>query len=271
MIRSISRALLTLLFTYIIAIGATFNGVISPDFKPLTLALLAVVAGLWLIVRWRRGWRWHHTPLDAVMLLWALAFVVALLANQDVWRRSLMAFWYMAVYIGTWYILQDVLANGGVSRAALIDASLITGLIVMLFGYLQVYGWVKTQLPLILNNRAAFDLPRPVSTLGNTNALGTFMIVLTAFALGRLVVVKNTPGRIIMGIYSGLAILLAVLTYSRGTWLGLGAALGVFGCLLLMHHNLLSITRLREGWSGLARVTGGGSALWLPSALSPWS
>ena len=207
MIRSdtILRLALTLLFTYLIAIGATFNGLVFPQFRMITLTLMSLLLIIWLVIRWRRGWRWHTTPLDGVFLLWALAFGFSLAANGDSWRRIDMGLWHIGVYVVVWYVLQDALANRGIDREVLVDALLIAGLVVMIFAVWQVKTWLDTQWPLIVDGLAPFDLPRPVSTLGNTNALGGFLVVLTPFALGRWVSLRDHFGRVVLGFYSTLA------------------------------------------------------------------
>jgi putative inorganic carbon (HCO3(-)) transporter len=239
---SIVRVVLVLLFTYLVAIGATFNGVLDPQFKIDTLAMVALGAATWLFLHWRRGWVWHRTVLDGVFLLWALAFALSLAANLDVWRRIVMGLWYVGVYVGVWYILHDALANRGVKREMLVDALLITGLIVMLFGYVQSYAW-------LIHNGAGV-LPRPVSTIGNTNALASFLVVLIPFALARFAAARNPLGRIVLGIYSLLAMVLLIFTDSRGAWLGLAAALVVWGALVFAQRDMLSAARLREWWQG---------------------
>ena len=153
----VARALLTMLFSYAIAIGATFNGIFNPEFSPITLGMIALMLGVWLFIRWRQGWKWHRTPLDEVFFLWALAFGLSLLANTDATRRIAIGLWYVSLYIGVWYILQDGLANNAFSRHTLIDALLISGFVIIFFGYLQLQGWLVKALTIGLT---ALALPR---------------------------------------------------------------------------------------------------------------
>lgn len=245
----------TILFNYAIAIGTTFNGVLSPEFHIPTLALTGITVAVWLFLHWRRGWVWHRTPLDGVMLLWVAAFGLSLVANLDVWRRIAIGLWYVAAYIGVWYMLHDLIANEGVSRDTLVDGLLICGIVVLIFGFVQSRDWFTVSLPLMLSGIIPFGLPRPVSTLGNPNALANFLVVLIPFALARTFSARLLVGRIVMGIYALMALLLLFLTYSRGAWIGIGAGILVWGGLLLVERNLLSRKALTGWWSQKATLT----------------
>lgn len=258
---SIVRAVLVVLFGYLLSLGATFTGVVTPEFSSITLAIAALLAFVWLMAHWIGGWRWHHTPLDGVFLLWAVAFVVSILANSETWRRSVIALWYVGLYIGVWYALSDLIANRAAKRETIIDAFLFGGLIVLAFGVWQITfgsGGVR---------------PRPVSTLGNPNFLGAFLVVLTPLALGRLASVRNRVGRFVLVLYMLVSVGLLLLTGSRGSWIGLAAALAVWGVLTLAHQDLLSFSKLRVWWrtqsarvrvlvgsAGLVAVVGAGAA-----------
>src|SRR5690606_16286306 len=111
-----------------LTIGGTFNGLVEPRFRLLSLAGLALLLAAWLLARWRGGWRWHRTPLDAAVVLWALAFGLSLLTNLDAWRRIAIGLWYMGLYAGVWFLLLDLLANRRLARAGLVDALLLAGL-----------------------------------------------------------------------------------------------------------------------------------------------
>jgi putative inorganic carbon (hco3(-)) transporter len=240
----------TLLFNYAIAIGTNFNGILNPEFHTLTLALTGVTSAGWLLLHWRRGWVWHRTSLDVVMLLWIAAFGLSLVANLEVWRRIAIGLWYVAAYIGVWYMLYDLIANNALSRDTLVDGLLICGLVVLIFGFIQSRNWFIVSLPLILSRTIPFGLPRPVSTFGNANTLANFLIVLIPFALTRAVSARLLFGRIVMGIYALLALLLLFLTYSRGGWLGMVAGLFIWAVLLLAQRNLLSPKGLTLWWGG---------------------
>lgn len=249
----IVRAVLILLFTYLLALGATFNGVLTPDFKQLTLLVMALSLGVWQFVRWRRGWMWHRTPLDGAFGVWAVAFVIALVFNLETARRSLIGLWYVGIYIVVWYVLCDLLANRALRRDTLVGAFLVSGIIILLFGYLQVQGWLVNRLPLMTAGVIPFDLPRPVSLIGNTNGLACFLLVLIPLVGAVFSGLRRRFERWVMGVYGAAALLMLFLTYSRGAWLGFAVGAGVGLALTLASHNLLSVARLREVWGSLGR------------------
>lgn len=246
----IALALAVLALSYLLAVGATWNGILNPQFPPLTLSLSALLIGGWLLLRRRAGWRWHRTALDGALPLWILAFGLSLLANLDAARRIAIGLWYMGLYIGVWYALHDLLANRPRWRDTLVDALLIAGVVVVTFGYAQLQGWLTQAARLGI---AAAPLPRPVSVFGNPNFLSSFLIVLIPLILSRAALAKGAPPRALLLLYALLSALLLLLTSSRGAWLGLLAGGALWGALLLAHHDLLSFRRLRAWWDGQTR------------------
>lgn len=247
------RAVVILLMSYLLTVGATFTGVLTPEFQPVTLGMVALAVAGWLLLRWREGWRWHRTALDTAFALWGLALAASLLANPDVWRRSAIALWYVGLYVGVWYVLQDSIASGRLRRDTLVDGLLIGGVVVLLVGYLQLVTWAQTWLPLMLDGRADLTLPRLVSTPGNANALGNFLVVLLPFAAGRFLAARLRLSRVVMGGYTLLTAGLLFLTFSRGAWLGAAAGLGVMGGLSMAHYGLLSRGALAGRWRAQSR------------------
>jgi O-antigen ligase/tetratricopeptide (TPR) repeat protein len=250
----LARALVTIIFSYAVSVGATFNGIFDPALRSLTLAGLGLLAAAWLLVHWQRGWRWHRTPLDAVFLLWLASFALSLLANTDTWRRQAIGLWYVGLYIGMWYVLTDCLSNGGLARRTLVDGLLIGGFVVLIFGYLQTYVFLSMQ----LRGGLPLSLPRPVSTLGNANALGSFLVVLIPFALTACVSARAAFVKIIMGLYTVLALVLLFLSFSRGAWLGTAVGLVVWAALWLAAYGLLGRNPLRTWWGGRTAIARAG-------------
>ena len=251
------RALTAAALVYALAVGGTYNGLTDPRFRLLSLGGLAFLLLIWLAARWRGRWIWTHTPLDGAAALWALAFGLSLLANQDVWRRSAVGLWYMGLYAGLWYMLLDALANRRLTRAGLLDALLLAGVTTLVFGYLQV----ATSLG------AGARLPRPVSTLGNSNSLAAVLVVLLPLALVRAAGASSTLTRTVYALYALAVGLLLVLTQSRGAWIGAGAGLIVLGVLLLSHYRLLSLRELLSRWASLSSSTQTALALGLAAGL----
>lgn len=210
----VARFLLIALMIYLSTpMGMTFNGILNPDFQRWNLLLLFGLVILWLWSRRRGVWRWHKTPLTWLWGLWALSFVVSFVANPDVWRRSLIAIWYMGLYAGFWFVSHDCLANRRLNRVDWIDALLIAGGVIIGFGYIQVINQIG-------QNALFSTISRPVSLLGNANALGAYLVVIIPLAISRAISARRSLFRLGWVCYALFATALLLLTFSRGAWLG---------------------------------------------------
>lgn len=247
MIRSSTmiRALVVLLAAYLFSLGATWNGILIPDLRGISLWALLLVTGTWLLIRTLRGWRWHNTPVDLMLPLWFGVFGLSLLANDEAWRRIVIGVWFAGLYALVWVLLLDLLARRVVDRDMLADGLLFAGVIVIGFGYLQLRS--------LSFDLAALELPRPGSVIGNPNALAGFLVVLFPLAISRFIYIKNRIARWVLAIYALAALLLLFLTFSRGGWLGGGVALVTLLVLALHHAGMLSRSALAGWWRGLSQ------------------
>lgn len=233
--RSLERLAITLVCLYLLSpFGATFNGVVIPDAHFATYALILVVLAAWLAMRIRWNWTWHRTALDPIMPLWLLAIAVSLLANPDVSHRSLIALWFVGAYIGAWYLLHDWVANRPASRELIVEGLLASGLIVFIFSALQMLY--------------SGNLLQPVSILGNTNALGSVLLVVIPYSLRKAWRENAGAGRTVWRLYSVAAIFNIIVTLSRGAWIGLFGALFTLLLLALAHKRLLSPAGFLAWW-----------------------
>lgn len=217
--------------------GATFHGTVIPDSQPLTFGLIALSLMLWLANRRGGRWRWRVSSLDATLPLWAIAIVASSIANPETASRSAIGLWFVLLYVGTWYVLHDLVTNYAAAREWLIDGLLSAGILLMLFSLLQM----------LMSGRWL----QPVSLIGNANALGTVMLVVVPIAIGRMLATSRLLFGIIWAAYATSAVAIVMLTLSRGAWLGLIAAVCTLLVLYLQGRNLLSIGQLRRRWRTL--------------------
>ena len=214
--------------------GATLNGVVTPDTQALAYGLIFAALVAWSVLRIRHKWRWRRSSLDPVMPLWLLAIGASMLANPEAMRRGLIALWFVAAYIGAWYFLQDWLANRPCSKELIVDGLLGAGLMVIIFSALEM----------LYTGR----LLQPVSLMGNSNALGTVLVVIVPLALRKVWQARDGAPRAVWRLYSAVAIANLILTLSRGAWIGLVAACATLLLLLLAHYGLLSPARILVWW-----------------------
>lgn len=225
---------------YLTSIGATFNGILAfPQIQPFTLLIFAISVISWLGWHRRRGW--YRTPLDAVLVLWLVVVGISIAANPATARRSLEAVWYLGLYAAVWYLLMDLMAQGFLRRY-LSEAFVFSSLLIVLVGLLQTGTMMTTN----TDNR-------PVSLIGNPNALGAYLVVLLPFIIVPALTIKNRLGQWVLGGYALATVVLLIATNSRGAWLGFGASLAMLMFLLLAHHDLLSWQRLKNFWQAQSR------------------
>lgn len=222
-----------------VSVGATFNGLLAiPSLRIITLICLFLLAGIWLIVRIRHSWRWQRTAFDVPILLGVLAIIISMSANPDTLHRSADAVWFLSLYVLIWYTLTDAITNG-LKREMLVEAVLIAGFILVLFGYVQVAAQLGT---------SAASLPRPVSLAGNPNAFGAILLIWLPLALGAAQQSKIRIIQRMLWVYAGLIVVLLGLTFSRGAWLGGIASLFVYTLLQLQVRGWLRPDTLRDRW-----------------------
>ncbi len=238
------RAVVMIAMSYLVTIGATFNGILDPAFQNFTLIGLGVMAAVWFIVRWVRGWRWHQSPLDWVILMWLAAFALSMLANLDAWRHISIGLWYAGLYIGLWYFFSDVLTNSAVRRETVVEGVLLSSVIVFFFAFFQLMPWFEQ---LSAYGMSGFFLPRPGSTLGNPNFLGAYLAVLIPLILARLFTASK-PNRVMLGAYLLLALFVLVLTYSRGAWIGAAAGIAVCTGMVLNRTGRINMRGMLDWW-----------------------
>ena len=230
----LKRALFMLLVIYILLVGATYDGILDPGKRLISVIGIGALLLIWLGLRWRGHWHWHQTALDGVILIWIAAFTLSLVSNLESWRRIATGLWYVGAYIGVWYVLQDAFANRGLRREWLIDALLIAGVPVVFVGFAQVEVALTSHLP----------LPRPVGTLGNANTLGALLVLLLPLIVGRLKTGRNPLARTLLFVYAVASVAMLGLSFSRGGWIGCVVALAVWASLSLP---------LRKWWGRLNR------------------
>lgn len=229
----LARALTAIVVVYVLLLGGTFTGVLLLNAQILSLALLTGGVLIWLGVAWRRPFAHSEAALDGALAVWGGAFALSALSHPS--GRVAIAMWWFALYAGVWLLLVD-LRQRGLRESWIVDAALIAAVPVMLLAVAQVARWYVAWFALD-SVRVAYVPPRPPSTLGNANALGTVLAMLLPLGLVRWYQVRRMPlARVVLSLWVVLALLVLYLTFSRGAWLS-----AVGGIVVLL--TLVSSTR----------------------------
>jgi putative inorganic carbon (hco3(-)) transporter len=225
-----------------------WTGVLNPQHRWVSLALIAVFVSVWLIIRWRLKWTWHQTPLDRVFILWIAVFILSTVANPAHLRRILVGLWYIVTIVGIWYVLLDMLANGGLTRWRLAVSLLISGLPSLFVGVIHLLLWFSIWQPFLLAGYRSVPFARVIGTLENPNLFAAFLNILIAVSLGLCFMSRRRLWKILLGVYAAIALFLLVPTLSRGGWLGGIATLGSFGVLMVIYRPAL-IAPFQRWWT----------------------
>jgi putative inorganic carbon (HCO3(-)) transporter len=239
------------LYAYVTTLGAT-DGLLDPDMRMQALMILTALCGGWLLWRTLRGWTWHPTALDLPLLVWMVAIALSIAFNLEVWRRSMIGVWYATLYFIVWYWLSDLIANRIISRTQLIAVVPLGALLTIAKGLEESQPWFVERLPLLLNGSIPFELPRPSGLLGNPNILAAILVIVVPLTVALILRARNLL-RIPLLVLLVASLTLLVLTFSRGGWIGVFAALAVQIALILHSYGLLRPARLRDWFASTSR------------------
>ncbi|GAB1419939.1 hypothetical protein MASR2M15_00100 [Anaerolineales bacterium] len=227
---------------YLVFLGATFHIGVQPPIKLLSVILLTILSSFCLLAHFLKHWDWHRSPFDLALLLWLAALLLSTSANPDPLRRTLLASWYMLLYILFYYGLNDLLANRAIHHELMVQTLNLTAVLLVIFGLIQTFMILTT----------TGELIRPEALFGNTNAYANVLIMLIPFGLIRIF---QTTGlsRLLFFIHSLLATVLVILSQSRGSWLGYGVMLLSLLILFLYEKDYLSVVALKKLWHSLSQ------------------
>lgn len=232
-----SRRLLVLVlpFTYLTffagnTYSARFLG-LRVAFHLLPLLLL----GTWLVVLIKSGRGIPKTALDRPLLAWLGVALAASLTGLSP-RLSLERVWLWYSYVLALYLFVDLHYRGW--HPAPLESLYLTAAVVCLVG---VYEWCSWYLGTSYLPGASWSWPAlggwqdplpPVfrrlnATLGGATALSAYLAVLIPPAIGWLLTTERRQARWALSTWLAVALVVQVLTFSRGGILALGVSLPV--------------------------------------------
>jgi O-antigen ligase len=226
-------------------------------FRPTFIdAALLALFGVWFL---RLGGRRHPTfqlsPLGlpiAAFLLWTVITFIAGLAHAPLSATVLRRFTEVLLAVSLFFVIINQVQRGE-------NLEQITALIILCGGLTGFLGVLFYVLPAsltvaILSRLVVFNYPggagilrfveddpnqpmRAIATSIDPNALGGLLVVVTAIAAVQLFADRPVLPRRLLALATGLAGISLVLTFSRGSMVGLVAALTLVG--LLRYRRLL--------------------------------
>lgn len=215
---------------FLIAYATFFGGNVEADplMKVVHQVGSALLLGLWLISLWKRGQGFPRTRLDGPLLVLGIAWLLSAAFSQNP-RVSLEYLWPVLVHILLFYFFVDLIRSG--RRQWVFEGLFLTAGTVVIIGVLETLAWYfglfgAPGWPSIGGLSLPPTLHEVRLPFGHNNPAGGYAVLLIplAWAWGNTVVQRDLRWAL-----RALAVGLggyALLTQSRGAYLGLVALLG---------------------------------------------
>lgn len=206
-----------------------FAALILMPFLP-TMAVVGMVLVSFVFFALRlmidNNYRFVHTPLDAVLAVFAV--VMGISAVTSFARgNSINIFLVYFAFILSYYLTVNAVRTKKQLYTLILSmlfaggAVAIYGIFQHIFGFAEGTTWTDTEMFSDIETRV-------ISTFGNPNVLGEYLLLLIPVAAGYILARPSNFGKLISLIVTALLCLCMVYTYSRGNWIGLMAAILVF-------------------------------------------
>ena len=249
------------------------------------LVLCALMAGLPLVTR--GGLSLLIAACGLLWLLWALRTKAEGLSAIHLWLLGVLAIAVLATgfspvpmaafkglmklvsYLGVYALMRQLLASAPLwwdrITAALLAGQLVTSVI----GIRQLYGDPGALARWSDANSMAEGTIRIYSTLENPNLLGGFLLPTLPLAVVALLRWPGRPRRLFALASLVLGLVALVLTYSRGAWMGMVAALATIALLLVLRRSRTWPPLWRRLFPLLLLVGGSAALVLLVAAVEP--
>lgn len=246
----IQEAVLFLMVSYCILLGATINGLVAYKFNLINLFLIVLVGGSWLGWRFIARRQFPSTILDLPILALLIAYLVATVFSDDP-RRSVDLTTQIIIMVLIFYLVVDLLRNGWPAELFTKVILLVSGFIIF-FGLLELIQWYAGWFDISAGDPLVPPITRRVKAfLGHPNYAAAYLNLLLPLGLANLLKTSHWGKKIFSVVWGGVVLLLILFTSSRGGWLGTFAALGVF-CFLFMIQYWVELRnffrQLRNPW-----------------------
>lgn len=207
---------------------------------------VTVLLGGWLLLRLVRRRGLPTTPLNPLLYLNVIVWLVAALASADP-RMALENVWQPLIGLLLFFVMVDLFQGGG--ERLLLDTQFLLAALVVILAGAQLgswwFGWGFGTPRLGWASVLGTDLPLPLTPprlyvpLGVSTWLAAYVapLAVLAFAWGVAARKRSTRGGFL--IFAALLAAVMLLTSSRGGWISLGAGAAAFAGLQLLRDERL--------------------------------
>ena len=202
------------------------------------LGLLIAACGLlWLV--WGLATPPVQRPLGAIngWLLVYLAIAVVATGLSPVPAAAAKGLLKLLSYLGVYALMRRLLEGAPQWWNRLLAALLLGQLITAVIGLRQLYAPIEDLALWADPNSVADGTRRIYSTLGNPNLLAGYLVPILPLAVIGLLRWQGLWPKLLALSSLGCGLAAALLSYSRGGWIGLLLALGSLGLLLLLRQS----------------------------------
>lgn len=226
---------LILLLSYFSLIGGGYTGVVVFETRLVTHVLAAIIVTIWLGKKVLAKEDLPSTSLD-IPISALLAVLLLATVLSDIPRLSLEGLFWAFMYVILFYIVIDLLRRGWPADL-FVKSLLVVGGIACSLAALEALEWYVTW---FATGGFAHPMPpssfRVIKTLG-PNPLAAYLNLLIPFAVVAAVATRRPLTRLVLTSWLLLALVVEFLTFSRGGWLGLSAAMATLAIMLTLQHR----------------------------------
>ena len=240
------EAVLFLALSYVLLLGGTFNGLVLYRLNVTTTVVLAAAGALYLAWHWLGRRPFPGTVLDRPLLALLAAYALSTVFSADP-RRSVGALLLLALYVLLYYLVVDLLRAGWPAALFIKVLVLVSGFIVSagLWELLRWYGgWLAIAGP---GEWAPAATLRVRAFLGHPNFVAAYFTLLAPLGLTSALRARGRVSRVVLGVWTVLAMVLVFFTSSRAGWLGCVVSLAALAALLSIEAR----PQLRTAWRWL--------------------
>jgi O-antigen ligase/tetratricopeptide (TPR) repeat protein len=254
-LRRLAQTAVILLTLYMVLLGGFVTGLREYRWRLITLVLLTVLFGGWLLIRWFRDAP-LRTGLELPLLLMLAASLLSTVASTDP-RLSAGRLALNIILALSFYLTLDWLRDRW--RANMLTNSLLlVGFVIIIVGLVEYWQWLNGNLIAPVSwseGELAWNFNQSLrikSVLHNPNYLAYFLLAPIALVTVKLFTVERNIWRVGWVMYLLVALLTMFLTRSRGGLLGTITLLVVASALMGWSRwggGRLKIRRGPEFWA----------------------